>query len=247
VLARARWLGEDDHVNGDLTTGMSAVVFDFFGTLTPISPPRAWADNTAQMAAVMGVQADALGRMLEQTFPDRITGAFGDVRQTMQTLAEMLGVRLSDAQLDAATSVRRSVQESMFALRPETLPVIGALRDRGLAIGLVSDCTSELPDAWPRLPLAGVVDAAVFSCVERARKPDSRLFLKVAAELDAAPSRCLYIGDGGGNELTGATAVGMTAVLLAGQDFQQYRVRDSRHGDAGWIGQRIESLTELSL
>jgi putative hydrolase of the HAD superfamily len=232
-------------VTADLTTGMSAVVFDFYGTLTPVSPPQAWAGNAARLAGVMGVPAGELGRVLAETFPDRITGAFGDVRQTMQVLAGRLDVGLDHEQLDAATAVRREVQEAMFALRPETLPVLTRLRERGLRIGLVSDCTSELPDAWPRLPLATLVDAPVFSCVERMRKPDPRLFGKVAAELRAVPSGCLYIGDGGGNELTGASAVGMSAVLLAGPDWRQNRALDRWHGDAGWAGLRIASLTEL--
>lgn len=229
----------------DLTSGMAAVVFDFFGTLTPVRPPQTWAHNAAQLAAAMGVPADALQVALDETFPDRIVGRFGDVRQTMLALADYLGVRLSDQQLVAASRIRRSVQEAMFGLRPEALPVISALRDRGLGIGLVSDCTSELPDAWPGLPLAAVVDAPVFSCAERTRKPDPRLFRKVAADLRADPGACLYIGDGGGNELTGATAVGMRAVLLAGPDWHDYRTLDVRHPDVGWTGLRIGSLTEL--
>src|SRR5260370_11711826 len=120
---------------------MAAVVFAFYAPMTPVSPPQAWAANAARLAAVLGVPADALGRTLEETFPDRITGALGDVRQTIQALAACLGVQLTDEQLAAASRVRRSVQEAMFALRPEALPVLTGLRDRGLKIGLVSDCT----------------------------------------------------------------------------------------------------------
>jgi putative hydrolase of the HAD superfamily len=87
-----------------------------------------------------------------------------------------------------------------------------------------------------------VIDAAVFSCVERTRKPDPRLFRKVAADLGIEPARCLYVGDGGGNELTGASGVGMRAVLLAGPDWRQHS--DHRR-ETGWTGPQISSLTEL--
>jgi putative hydrolase of the HAD superfamily len=223
-------------------TGRTAVVFDFYGTLTPVSPPQARARKAARLAVVMGVPADDLLRLLDESFPERITGALGDLRQTMQALGRRLGLQLTDQQLDEAGLVRRTVQESMFTLRPEALGVVGALRDRGLKIGLLSDCTSELPDAWPRLPLAALVDAPVFSCVERTRKPDPRLFRTVAAALKAEPGDCLYVGDGGGRELTGASAVGMHAVLLAGPDWHQHGARD-REDD--WTGPRIKSLTEL--
>jgi putative hydrolase of the HAD superfamily len=166
-----------------LTDGAAAVVFDFFGTLTPVSPDQVWAGNASKIAAALGVPADALRTVLDESFPERITGALGDVRQTLRVLADRLGARPSDDQLAEASEVRREIQESMFALRPEALPVIRSLRAAGLKIGLLSDCTSELPDAWARLPLADLVDAPVFSCVERTRKPDPRLFRTVAANL----------------------------------------------------------------
>lgn len=226
----------------DIFDGMTAVVFDFFGTLTPVSPSEAWASNAARLAAAMGVPAEAMLRVLDETFPERVNGSLGDVRQTMQAIAGQLGARLSVQQLAEAIQTRRAVQESMFALRPEALHVIGTLRKRGLRIGLVSDCTSELPDAWPRLPLAALVDAPVFSCVERTRKPDPRLFHAVAGRLPAEPAACVYIGDGGGRELTGASAVGMRAVLLAGPDWHQHR---DHRTEADWAGPRISSLLEL--
>jgi putative hydrolase of the HAD superfamily len=205
-VARRSRVGQDDRVTSDLLAGRHGVVFDFFGTLTPVSPPSVWAANAGRLAAVMGVPAADLLQLLDQTFGERITGSLGDVQQTMRALASRLGVTLTDEQATEAGRIRRAVQETMFALRPETLPVLGQLTARGLRIGLVSDCTSELPDAWSRLPLAGLIEAPVFSCVERMRKPDPRLFLKAAAGLQADPALCLYVGDGGGNELTGATA-----------------------------------------
>jgi len=225
-----------------LTDGMTAVVFDFYGTLTPVSSSEAWASNAAKLAAVMGVSSAALIQVLEDSFPERISGALGGVRQTMAAVAERLGVCVSQEQLDKAALVRRAVQESMFELRPEALGVIGRLRSAGFRIGLVSDCTTELPDAWSRLPLAAVVDAPVFSCVEGTRKPDPRLFRKVAADLGTEPGRCVYVGDGGGRELTGSSGVGMRAVLLAGPDWHAHR---DHNRESDWTGLRIGSLTEL--
>lgn len=225
-----------------LTDGMAAGIFDFYGTLTPVSPSEAWASNAARLASVLEVPATALVRVLDDSFPERISGALGDVRQIMQAIAERLGVQLTREQLAEASETRRSAQEAMFGLRPEALDVIGKLRSAGFSTGLVSDCTSELPDAWPRLPLAAVIDAPVFSCVERTRKPDPRLFRKAAADLGTEPARCLYVGDGGGNELTGPSGVGMRAVLLAGPDWQEHR---DHNRETGWTGLRIGSLTEL--
>jgi putative hydrolase of the HAD superfamily len=234
-------VGEDGLV-ADLTDGMTAVVFDFFGTLTPVNPSEVWATNAARLAAAFGVPSEDLVRVLDDSFPERISGALGDVRQTMRVVGDRLGVQVTDQQLDEVSRTRRAMQESMFALRPEALPVIGLLRDRGLRIGLVSDCTSELPDAWARMPLAAVVDSPVFSCVERTRKPDPRLFHAVAERLPAEPTACLYVGDGGGRELTGASGIGMRAVLLAGPDWHAHR---DHRAESDWAGPRISWLQEL--
>jgi putative hydrolase of the HAD superfamily len=225
-----------------MTDEMTAVVFDFYGTLTPFHAV-AWADHVARLAAALGVAPDALAAALDASYPERATGRLGDARQTLRTLAARLAAHPSEDELDEACRMRQGFQESLMRLRPEALPVIGQLRDRGLRIGLVSDCTSELPAAWPRLPLAPLVDAPVFSCVEGTRKPDPRLFRTVAERLGADPAGCLYVGDGGGRELTGSSAIGMHAVLLAGPDWHgSHRVYDR---EDGWRGARISSLTEL--
>jgi putative hydrolase of the HAD superfamily len=226
----------------NLIDGMSAVVFDFYGTLTPISPDSVWEDQTARLAAVLGARPEAVRTALNQTFGDRMTGATGHVRQTIQIIAERVGVHPTDEQLDEASAVRRQVLESMFDLRPEALPTITKLRRSGMKIGLLSDCSFELPDAWHTLPVAHLVDAPVFSCVEGTRKPDPRLFRTVAADLAVPPAECLYVGDGGGRELTGASAVGMRAVLLAGPDWRRHHAHDE---ETGWPGPRIASLAEL--
>jgi putative hydrolase of the HAD superfamily len=225
-----------------MTDAMTAVIFDFYGTLTPVSTAQAWVDHTSRLAALLGVEPEALARALDESYPERATGAMGDVRQTLRTLTARLGVPLTEDRLDQAGRLRQGIQESLFRLRPEALPVVGQLRARGLRIGLVSDCTSELPAAWPRLPLAALVDAPVFSCVEGTRKPDPRLFRAAAERLAADPAACLYVGDGGGRELTGSTAVGMHAVLLAGPDWHGQYAYDR---ESDWAGPRISSLEEL--
>jgi putative hydrolase of the HAD superfamily len=226
----------------NLIDGMSAVVFDFYGTLTPISPDNVWEEQTARLAAILGARPEALVTALSETFGDRMIGATGNLRQTIRLIAQRAGVDPTDEQLDEASAIRRQLLESMFELRPEAVPTITRLRQHGLKIGLLSDCSNELPDAWHGLPLVDLVDAPVFSCREGTRKPDPRLFRTVARNLGVKPAECLYVGDGGGRELTGSSAVGMRAVLLAGPDWRRHHAHDE---ETGWTGPRIASLADL--
>jgi putative hydrolase of the HAD superfamily len=226
-----------------LADGLAAVIFDFFGTLTPGIPAEVWLDHATQIAAVLGVDGRSVQDVLHESFPERATGALGDLPQTMQALADRLGVQLTSGQLDAACRVRRQVQRQLFALRGDALPTIASLRARGLKIGVLSDCTVELPESWPELPLSALVDAAVFSCTTGFRKPDPRLFEMVPARLGLRPRDCLYVGDGGGGELTAARAAGMRAILLAADDWASSAVYDR---EAEWNGDHISSLNDLS-
>ena len=48
----------------------------------------------------------------------------------------------------------------------------------------------------------------------RLAKPDPRIYEMAVEGLGVAAEECLYVGDGTSNELTGASRVGMTAVLM---------------------------------
>ena len=54
----------------------------------------------------------------------------------------------------------------------------------------------------------------VFSCTVGIRKPDPRLYRIAITKLRVEADRCLYVGDGGHDELGGAARAGMTAILL---------------------------------
>lgn len=107
--------------------------------------------------------------------------------------------------------------------RAGVLDSISDLRTAGYAIGVLTDCTAETPELWPSLPYPAVVDAVAFSCEVGHRKPHPAGYHEVARKLGVAAQECLYVGDGSNAELTGATQVEMTAVLVEtpfGTDFR---------------------------
>ena len=70
-------------------------------------------------------------------------------------------------------------------------------------------------------------------------KPDPGIYQLACERLGVQPSGCLYIGDGGSNELTGATKVSMDAVLIRAPD-------DTENGDReDWQGTRISSVKQV--
>jgi putative hydrolase of the HAD superfamily len=127
-------------------------------------------------------------------------------------------------------------------LRPAAVPVLRRLRRLGVSIGLVSDCGPELPEFLPELPIAPLLDAVVLSIDLQRHKPDPRMYWDACRRLRVDPAECLYVGDGGSQELTGAAAAGMTAVRLAAPDLGGHLVFGA---DTGWAGASVESLEEI--
>jgi len=87
-----------------------------------------------------------------------------------------------------------------------------------------------------------LLDARIYSVEVGRCKPDATMYLAACWELGVTPEECLYVGDGGSRELTGATEAGMTAVRLAAPDLADHLVFDP---DVAWCGPRISSLAEV--
>ncbi|MFI0898694.1 HAD family hydrolase [Streptomyces sp. NPDC020983] len=218
------------------------VIFDFYGTLTPSTPAAVWDGHAALGAAPLGIPAEQWREALNTSFPERAVGALGDLPQTIRTLARRCGVEAGEDAVAAAVAVRLACQRELLALRPDAVGTLERLRGAGVRIGVLSDCTVELAQCWPELPLAGLVDAVVLSCSVGHRKPAPELFHRIAAALGTAPAACLYVGDGGGGELTGATAQGMTAVMLRAGD---WAANDAHAREDDWPGPYFGSLSDV--
>jgi putative hydrolase of the HAD superfamily len=218
-----------------------AVVFDYFGTLTPTVLHMITEAEQMTLGEALGVDPDELEAAWRSSFVVRSTGRTGDLRATLRLLSRQVGGAPTEAGLDEATRIRATAYRRCATPRPESVEVLTLLRERGLRLAVVSDCSDELVVMWPTLSIAHAVDATVFSAVEGVRKPDPLMYRRACERLGVSPSDCLYVGDGGSGELTGATDFGMRAVLLADRDWA-----DGHRYDADtWQGETIHALTAV--
>ncbi|GAA3929987.1 HAD family hydrolase [Actinoplanes auranticolor] len=216
-----------------------AVVFDFFGTLTR-SVRRG--PQHADIARALGCDPDAVLSVLDRTFQIRARGDLGSAEATLRWVTEQAGGRPRAAQLQAAVPARVDALKADTRLRADAESVLRAVKQRGLRTALISDCTHELPAFLPSMPIAPLLDVNVFSVEVGRCKPDPLIYLEACRRMRVAPEDCLYVGDGGSHELTGAAAVGMTAVRLAAPDLADHLVFDA---DEDFAGLSVPSLTAV--
>jgi putative hydrolase of the HAD superfamily len=215
------------------------VIFDFFGTLTHAVRRGPGHD---QVARTLGADPVSFTALLDRSFTARARGAYGGIESTLLWMANQLGRTPTAEQISHAARVRLAAIRADISVREEAVPTLLRLRARGLSIAMISDCTDELPMIWPELSLAHLIDATVFSTESGYTKPDPRLYELACRELGVAPAECLYVGDGGGHELTGANHAGMTAVRLVAPDLITHL---SFNTDTHWTGPTVLDLADV--
>jgi HAD superfamily hydrolase (TIGR01549 family) len=101
-----------------------------------------------------------------------------------------------------------------FELYDDVLPALGALRDRGLRIGLISNTHRSLEAFQNHFELGGLVSGAVSSREHGYNKPHPSIFRAALALLSVSPDEAVMVGDSYAHDIEGARAVGMNGVLL---------------------------------
>jgi putative hydrolase of the HAD superfamily len=216
-----------------------AVLFDFFGTLTE-AVHRGPAH--VEIARSLGCDPAAYLDALDATFYARASGAFGTPASGLRRVLDALGVAATEAQLSAALDARVDAVRADCRLREDAVIVLAALRYARLHTAVVSDCCYELPAFFAELPVAPLIDARIFSVHVGRCKPHPAMYLTACASIGVEPYECVYVGDGGSRELSGARDVGMTAIRLAAPDLGGHLVF---HPDIDWTGPQVRSLTEI--
>ncbi len=130
-------------------------------------------------------------------FTQRIIEGMGGVGDTYRAAVEMEGAW---------------AHAHHFELYDDALPTLEAVREHGLKIGLLSNSARDLDEFVAHHGL--VVDAVLTSGAHGKTKPHETIFRRMLELLDVAPDEAVMVGDTVEDDIDGARAVGMQAVLV---------------------------------
>lgn len=198
---------------------ISAVIFDWGGTLTPwhtIDADAAWATLTDDPDAVKALRA-AEDELWLRSRDEHRSG----------TLDELLAAAGADPDAEALERLHGWWDQHTLA-DPQAAPMLAALRDRGLRIGVLSNTiwSRERHEAiFARDGLAGLIDAAVYSSEIEWTKPHPLAF---RAALDAVavddPGQAVFVGDRLFDDIYGAGSAGLRTIYIPHSDIPPEQV-----------------------
>ena len=119
---------------------------------------------------------------------------------------------------EAVTIARRVYDEfgrpDRWALYSDVRPAFERLHDRGLQVGIISNWDSRLRGLLIGLGLGDILADVVSSAEVRLHKPDPRIFALACERIGVRPEQAAHIGDHHYADFLGASALGMTPVLI---------------------------------
>jgi 2-haloalkanoic acid dehalogenase type II len=215
-----------------------AVLLDALGTLVRLEPPAP--RLRAELARLAGVdvsEAEAeRGFRAEIAYYLKHHGEGRDAASLellRDRCAQVLARELGHADVDPA-AVRAAMLGSLeFTPFPDAAGALRELREQGLVLVVASNWDCSLTQVLERAGLRSLVDGVASSAVAGAPKPDPAVFEEALRLAGASPGEALHVGDSLENDVEGARAAGVRALLLV------------REGDAPPGAEVIRSLGEL--
>lgn len=180
-----------------ITQGIKAVCFDAFGTLVEISDKRNPYTNLFRQLGCKSARAKEMAMTLDV-----------DIEKILQ----QLGISGLDSSLGKLFQAEVQIEIDSIRLLPSAGELLCELKNAGIKIWVVSNLARPYGDPLMQV-LDGRVDGFSLSYKVGAVKPAPLIFSDACGKLDSLPHQVLFIGDHPRNDLAGAQAFGMKALL----------------------------------
>jgi len=243
MLLTGCWRGEltgHNGVKGNSWLRLQAVLFDFYDTLVYIDS-RISQQKKETILKKAGVEPREFYYIFQKYIPDGWRGRFRDPGERIILVLDELGKTLGKKALEELVTIERKRLFKEVKPYPESEFVLKTVREKKFKLALVSNAARWSEEVFDSLSLAKYFDKVIFSYRIGVIKPEKEIYLYACQQLGVKPEECIFVGDGGCQELDGAHALGMKTVMVQ-QDLQ---TRD--FGISNYYDWKISNLRDLLL
>jgi putative hydrolase of the HAD superfamily len=142
-----------------------------------------------------------------------------------QAFRRILGNHGVPAPDDLVAAMVRRDQELLLAntrLFDDVIPFLRALRDRGIKIAIVSNCTENTRAMLVATGVDKLADELVLSCEVRSAKPEPEIFRYALDRLGVSPEAAVFVDDQA-RFCAGSVAVGIRAAQIVRGELDGHR------------------------
>lgn len=188
---------------------IKAVIFDMYETLITLFDSPLYFGT--QIAQDLGIPENIFQKSWGHTDHDRTIGkttledALEDIMRKNKCYSKELLNMVVQKRIDAKN-------ECFEHLHREIIPMLCILKEKQIKIGLISNCFSEEVRAIKGSILFPYFDVSFLSFEQGIAKPDKEIYFRCLKSLDVNAEECLYVGDGGSQELEIAEMLGMKVI-----------------------------------
>lgn len=187
-----------------------AVIFDLFETLITEWGHKKYTKN--EMCSDLGIEREEFDLYWEEKEQERYIGKI-DFADSIRYVCEKCSKQIDGPTLEAITGKRIKTKSACFEyVDPDVFQLLSNLKTTGLKLAIVSNCSSEEVKVIKQSKIYEYFDQVILSYEVGLQKPDICIYEKAADLLGVALEECVFVGDGGSNELVGARDAGMKAI-----------------------------------
>jgi putative hydrolase of the HAD superfamily len=186
-----------------------AVLLDALGTLVELEPPwvhLAKALRSAPDERLVRAMRAEMAYYKEHSHEGRDAPSLGELRARCAAVLSR--------ELGREVSVEAMMEAIRFRAFPDATPALAELRELGLRLVCVSNWDFSLPEVLTRCGLDGALDGVVTSAEVGFGKPDPAIFARGLELAGCSAAEALYVGDSREEDLEGARAAGIRALLI---------------------------------
>ncbi len=200
-----------------------AVFLDALGTLLALEPPAPLLQRElAQRFGVRISEAQAGSALATEIFYYRAHLDQGRDAKSLAALrkrcAEVLRAALPESDALAAVDPGEFTEALLASLHftafGDVRPALVKARSSGRRLVVVSNWDISLAEVLERLELRPLLDGVLTSAEAGARKPSPLIFARALELAGVGPEKCVHVGDNIEEDIAGARAAGIAAVLI---------------------------------
>jgi putative hydrolase of the HAD superfamily len=197
---------------------MRAVLLDSLGTLVELESP---VPRLRERLGELGFDVDeervarAFGAEVAYYVEHHVEGRDQSTLAALRNrCAAVLLDELAIPELPLADAREALLASIAFRAFPDAAPALRELRARGPRLVVASNWDCSLREVLATAGLLELVDDAVSSAEAGAAKPDPAVFRAALAAAGCEPDDAAHVGDSEENDVAGARAAGVRAVLV---------------------------------